>query len=57
MYVCLCNPTTDKEIKKACTTVQTINELKNKLNICKGCKSCAKEISIIYKETLLSKTT
>lgn len=56
MYVCMCNPTTDKEIKAACSLVKTEQELKNKLNICKDCKSCAKEIRIIYKQNNLSQT-
>lgn len=49
MYVCMCTPTTDKEIKAACSSVKSEEELKNKLNICKGCKSCEEEISDLYK--------
>lgn len=49
-YVCICNPTTDKEIIKACQKVSSENELKVKLNICQNCKSCFEEINKIYNQ-------
>lgn len=57
MYICMCTPTTDKEIKIACRSVKSEEELKNKLNICKNCKSCEKEINILYNNSLICKSS
>lgn len=48
MFVCLCNPTSDEDIIKACKTVNSECELKTLLGICQCCKSCTEEIHYIY---------
>lgn len=48
MIVCICNPTSDTEIIKACKKVNSESELKNVLNICQCCKSCSEEIHDLY---------
>lgn len=48
MIVCLCNPTSDKEIINACKTVSSEIELKKILNICQCCKNCTEEIHQLY---------
>ena len=50
-YVCMCNPTTDHEIKIALKTISCEQELKTKLKICQGCKCCEKEISLLYNQS------
>lgn len=50
MYICICNPTTDTEIKRACGESSSLKELKSKLSICRDCRNCAKEIKDIYKK-------
>lgn len=50
MYVCVCNPTTDKQIIECTKDGCTLNELKHNLNICNQCRLCAKEIKKIYQE-------
>lgn len=48
MYICLCNPTTDDQIKDQCKKISTIEELCNSLDICNNCKSCEKEICELF---------
>lgn len=48
MYVCICNPTTEEQIKICCEDGCTLNELITNLNICQNCKTCFNEIVNIY---------
>lgn len=50
MYVCICNPTTDIQIIECCKDGCTLKELTENLKICSNCKSCAKEISYLFKQ-------
>lgn len=48
MFVCICNPTTDKQIVECASDGCTLSQLKQNLKICNQCKLCAKEIKDIY---------
>ena len=53
MFVCICNPTTDKEIIECCSDGCSLEELKDKLQICQDCKSCSEEIKDIHKNNII----
>lgn len=54
MYVCLCNPTTDKQIIECSQDGCTLPELKRNLNICQDCRCCAQEIKEIYNKSKIN---
>lgn len=48
MYVCICAPTTDKQIKEAIASgTDTLDTLKMELGVCCNCCSCQKSIEEI----------
>lgn len=54
MYICICNPTTDAEVRAACSQVSSHKELKNKLSICNTCGRCSQEVESIFQDALNS---
>ncbi len=48
MYICICTPTTDKQIKEAIASgADTLDALKMELGMCCNCCSCQKSIEEI----------
>ncbi|OUD12549.1 (2Fe-2S)-binding protein [Thioflexithrix psekupsensis] len=56
MYICLCQPVTDGQIREAvCSGVAcNVRQLQNHLGIAKQCKRCARAAKEVVNETLLS---
>ncbi len=53
MYICLCEPVTDKQLRSAILEgASTIRELRQKLGVVKQCGRCAKATLAILEETL-----
>ena len=50
MYICICNPTTDSQIKECLQDGCSLNELKNNLSLCMGCGTCEQEVEKMYNE-------
>ncbi len=47
-YVCICNPTTDKEVINKILNSNSIEQVKQELQICNNCEACSVEISKLY---------
>jgi len=47
-YVCICNPTTDKQIIDKIKVCNTIEQVKQELQICNKCKTCSNEINQLF---------
>lgn len=48
MYICICTPTTDKQIKEAIASgANTLDALKMELGVCCNCRSCQQSIEEI----------
>ena len=53
MYICLCEPVTDKQLRSAILDgASTMRELRQKLGVVKQCGRCAKATLAILEETL-----
>lgn len=50
MYVCLCNPTSDRTIREQCKTGCSLKQLIHTLDIGRQCVTCVREIAAIHKE-------
>jgi bacterioferritin-associated ferredoxin len=56
MYICLCQPVTDGQIREAvCSGIAcNVRQLQTHLGIAKQCKKCARAAKEVVNETLLS---
>lgn len=50
MFVCICSGVTDKDIVDCAKDGCSFKEMLNKLDVCKDCKICVKEIVNLYKK-------
>lgn len=49
-YVCICTPTTDKEIIQEIKKCKTLEQVIYNLNICQNCKTCSKELVNLFSQ-------
>ena len=47
-YVCICNPTTDKQVIDKIKTSTSIEQVKQELQICNNCTACSVEIRKLF---------
>lgn len=48
-YVCICNPTTDKEVINKIKVSDSLEQVKRELQICNNCCACSLELQKLYK--------
>lgn len=55
MYVCLCNPVTDRQIRLAAQDgARTLSDLREQLGVATGCGKCASCARSVLREALAS---
>ena len=51
-YVCICNPTTDKQVIDKIKTSISIEQVQQELQICNNCTACSVEIRKLFCSTV-----
>ena len=48
-YVCICNPTTDVQVIDQIKKSNSLEQVKQELQICNNCQACSCELQKLYK--------
>lgn len=58
MYICLCEPVTDRQIRQAVEDgCRTLRQVKDRLGCCNDCARCARAAKEVVDHTLAGLTT